>query len=56
MLAEEIPPYLQTYLDKVNDLQIFGDAKANHILLNEYKPGKLNFFIKILSNLFNVYC
>lgn len=40
MVAEEIPAYLQAYLHKVNDLQIFGDAKANHILLNEYKPGQ----------------
>lgn len=40
MIAEEIPVYLQTYLDKVNELKIFGDAKANHILLNEYRAGQ----------------
>lgn len=40
MIAEEIPAYLQTYLDKVNELSIFGEAKANHILLNEYRAGQ----------------
>lgn len=40
MLSEEIPTYLQNYLDKVNELKIFEDKLANHILLNEYKPGQ----------------
>jgi len=40
MIAEEVPGYLQNYLDKVNQLQVFGDAKANHILLNEYRAGQ----------------
>ena len=40
MIAEEIPGYLQTYLDKVNELRVFGDVKANHILLNEYRAGQ----------------
>lgn len=40
MLAEEIPAFLQNYVDKLNRLQIFGEAKANHILLNEYRPGQ----------------
>jgi alkylated DNA repair protein alkB homolog 6 len=40
MIAEEIPKYLQIYVDKVNQLQIFGDVKANHILLNEYRAGQ----------------
>lgn len=40
MIAEEVPGYLQSYLDKVNQLQVFGYVKANHILLNEYCPGQ----------------
>jgi alkylated DNA repair protein alkB family protein 6 len=41
MIAEEIPKYLQVYVDKVNNLKIFGDQiQANHILLNEYKAGQ----------------
>lgn len=40
MIAEEIPGYLQAYLDKINQLQIFDEAKANHILLNEYNAGQ----------------
>lgn len=40
MIAEEIPSYLQTYLDKVNQLGIFDEFKANHILLNEYRAGQ----------------
>lgn len=40
MIAEEMPSYLQAYVDKINELNIFGEAKANHILLNEYRPGQ----------------
>lgn len=40
MIAEEIPDYLRRYLQLVNQLEIFGDAKANHILLNEYRAGQ----------------
>ncbi|CRL01631.1 CLUMA_CG014375, isoform A [Clunio marinus] len=40
MIAEDIPSYLQSYLDKVNSLKIFGDVEANHILLNEYTAGQ----------------
>lgn len=42
MIAEEIPSFLQTYLDKINELSVFEDCKANHILLNEYKPGQVS--------------
>lgn len=41
MIAEEIPGYLQDYINRVNDLGVFGDVKANHILLNEYKAGQV---------------
>lgn len=40
MIAEEMPTYLQACLDKVNDLGIFGESNANHILLNEYRAGQ----------------
>lgn len=40
MIAEEIPDYLNRHLQLVNQLEIFGDAKANHILLNEYRAGQ----------------
>ncbi|XP_065355944.1 alpha-ketoglutarate-dependent dioxygenase alkB homolog 6 [Calliphora vicina] len=40
MLAEEIPEWLQTYVDKINNLSIFETQKANHVLVNEYRPGQ----------------
>lgn len=42
MIAEEIPTFLQKYLHRVNELNVFGDVKANHILLNEYKAGQVS--------------
>lgn len=41
MIAEEIPGFLQDCLDRINELNVFGEARANHILLNEYKPGQV---------------
>ncbi|XP_023334117.1 alpha-ketoglutarate-dependent dioxygenase alkB homolog 6-like [Eurytemora carolleeae] len=40
MIAENIPPWLQCYVDRVNNLNIFGGKKANHVLLNEYTSGQ----------------
>ncbi|KAL9924502.1 alpha-ketoglutarate-dependent dioxygenase alkB homolog 6 [Glossina fuscipes fuscipes] len=40
MLAEEIPIWLQTYVEKINNLNIFETQKANHVLVNEYRPGQ----------------
>ncbi|KAL7741763.1 hypothetical protein ACLKA6_000372 [Drosophila palustris] len=40
MIAEEIPDWLQSYVDKVNNLGIFESQKANHVLVNEYLPGQ----------------
>lgn len=40
MLAEEIPEWLQTYVNKINNLGIFEAQKANHVLVNEYRPGQ----------------
>lgn len=52
MIAEEIPRYLQNYVDKVNELGVFKDVNANHILLNEYHAGQVRdiylvFFIEV---------
>ncbi|XP_068150795.1 alpha-ketoglutarate-dependent dioxygenase alkB homolog 6 [Drosophila tropicalis] len=40
MIAEEIPEWLQSYVDKVNNLGIFESQNANHVLVNEYLPGQ----------------
>ncbi|KAM7354193.1 alpha-ketoglutarate-dependent dioxygenase alkB homolog 6 [Cochliomyia hominivorax] len=40
MVAEEIPEWLQAYVDKINNLNIFENQKANHVLVNEYLPGQ----------------
>ena len=49
MIAEKMPDWLKTYVDKVNSLGVFGSKEldsgskptlANHVLLNEYQPGQ----------------
>ncbi|TWW80345.1 Alpha-ketoglutarate-dependent dioxygenase alkB -like protein 6 [Takifugu flavidus] len=40
MLAEKIPDWLQKYCEKISSLGAFGGKTANHILVNEYKPGE----------------
>ncbi|KAH8287794.1 hypothetical protein KR018_000325 [Drosophila ironensis] len=40
MIAEEIPEWLQGYVDKVNNLGVFESQNANHVLVNEYLPGQ----------------
>ncbi|KAH8249076.1 hypothetical protein KR032_005671, partial [Drosophila birchii] len=41
MIAEEIPEWLQNYVDKVNNLGVFESPQnANHVLVNEYLPGQ----------------
>ncbi|SPP79260.1 alpha-ketoglutarate-dependent dioxygenase alkB homolog 6 [Drosophila guanche] len=40
MIAEEIPEWLQSYVDKVNNLGVFETQNANHVLVNEYLPGQ----------------
>ncbi|GAB0087742.1 alpha-ketoglutarate-dependent dioxygenase alkB homolog 6 [Sergentomyia squamirostris] len=40
MIAEQLPKWLQTYIDKINNLGILEDKKANHVLVNEYQPGQ----------------
>ncbi|XP_025832653.1 alpha-ketoglutarate-dependent dioxygenase alkB homolog 6 [Agrilus planipennis] len=36
MIVEDIPSWLQVYMDKVTNLNIFGDKSPNHVLVNEY--------------------
>ena len=40
MIKEAIPDWLQKYVDRVNELQTLAGHPANHVLLNEYKPGQ----------------
>lgn len=40
MIAETIPPWLQLFMDKINNLGILGERKANHVLVNEYLSGQ----------------
>jgi len=40
MIAEPIEPWLMGFVDRVNEIKIFGDKAANHVLLNEYKSGQ----------------
>ena len=41
MIAEDIPVWLQRHINKIHDLNFFGDNhKPNHVLINEYQPGQ----------------
>ncbi|XP_053577589.1 alpha-ketoglutarate-dependent dioxygenase alkB homolog 6 isoform X2 [Bombina bombina] len=40
MVLENLPLWLQTYTEKVSSLGVFGDHSANHVLVNEYRPGE----------------
>ncbi|KAK9299085.1 hypothetical protein QLX08_007823 [Tetragonisca angustula] len=41
MIAEEIPGWLQKYINKVSTCDIFEKSKLpNHVLINEYLPGQ----------------
>lgn len=40
MIAENIPSWLQVYMDKVDELNVFEGKKANQVLINEYLPGQ----------------
>ncbi|CAG5054636.1 unnamed protein product [Parnassius apollo] len=40
MIAETIPHWLQNYLDRINNLNLMGGNKPNHVLVNEYTPGQ----------------
>lgn len=40
MLAEKMPDWLQKYCDRISSLDAFSGKVANHVLVNEYKPGE----------------
>nr|XP_055055676.1 alpha-ketoglutarate-dependent dioxygenase alkB homolog 6 isoform X1 [Misgurnus anguillicaudatus]XP_055055677.1 alpha-ketoglutarate-dependent dioxygenase alkB homolog 6 isoform X1 [Misgurnus anguillicaudatus] len=40
MLAEKLPDWLLTYTEKISMLGAFSGKTANHVLINEYKPGE----------------
>lgn len=40
MIPENIPLWLQTYMDRIASYNIFGSNKPNHVLVNEYIPGQ----------------
>ncbi|XP_061774551.1 alpha-ketoglutarate-dependent dioxygenase alkB homolog 6 [Nerophis ophidion] len=40
MLEEKIPAWLHRYCEKVSSYGAFGGKTANHVLVNEYKPGE----------------
>ncbi|ODM93525.1 Alpha-ketoglutarate-dependent dioxygenase alkB 6 [Orchesella cincta] len=40
MIAEALPTWLQSTVAKISDLGVFGDKKANHVLVNEYLSGQ----------------
>ncbi|KAJ6663627.1 hypothetical protein lerEdw1_009706 [Lerista edwardsae] len=40
MVLENLPPWLQAYTEKVSSLGAFGGKAANHVLVNEYRPGE----------------
>ncbi|KAH9285419.1 Alpha-ketoglutarate-dependent dioxygenase alkB -like protein 6 [Echinococcus granulosus] len=40
MIAEKIPEWLHGLMDRISDLGVFGPNRANHVLINEYKPGQ----------------
>lgn len=40
MLAEKLPDWLLKYTNRISDLGAFNGKAANHVLVNEYKPGE----------------
>ncbi|XP_033014514.1 alpha-ketoglutarate-dependent dioxygenase alkB homolog 6 [Lacerta agilis] len=40
MVLEKLPAWLQACADKVSSLSVFGGKMANHVLVNEYRPGE----------------
>ncbi|XP_028291750.1 alpha-ketoglutarate-dependent dioxygenase alkB homolog 6 [Gouania willdenowi] len=40
MLTERIPDWLQKYCENISSLGAFSGKLANHVLVNEYKPGE----------------
>lgn len=42
MIAESIPNWLQRFMDQISELKLMEDKDPNHVLINEYLPGKTN--------------
>ncbi|XP_067294658.1 alpha-ketoglutarate-dependent dioxygenase alkB homolog 6 [Pseudorasbora parva] len=40
MLTEKLPDWLLKYTEKISALGAFAGKTANHVLVNEYKPGE----------------
>ncbi|XP_023689902.1 alpha-ketoglutarate-dependent dioxygenase alkB homolog 6 isoform X1 [Paramormyrops kingsleyae] len=40
MLSEKLPSWLEKYTEKISALGVFSGKTANHVLVNEYKPGE----------------
>ncbi|CAH2252386.1 jg2012 [Pararge aegeria aegeria] len=40
MIAEEIPKWLQKYLNNIDSLNVMDGKMPNHVLVNEYLPGQ----------------
>ncbi|XP_028177874.1 alpha-ketoglutarate-dependent dioxygenase alkB homolog 6 [Ostrinia furnacalis] len=40
MIAETIPPWLDTYLERIHSLDVMDGKRPNHVLVNEYLPGQ----------------
>ncbi|CAL4236657.1 unnamed protein product [Meganyctiphanes norvegica] len=40
MVAEIIPQWLQTSMNSISSLGVFGEKKPNHALVNEYESGQ----------------
>lgn len=40
MIAEKIPEWLHSLMDRISGLGVFGPFRANHVLINEYKSGE----------------
>ncbi|GLV43652.1 uncharacterized protein CBL_07021 [Carabus blaptoides fortunei] len=40
MLTEPIPSWLDIYMKKIDNLKVFAEKNANHVLINEYLPGQ----------------
>uniref|UniRef100_A0A0B6ZVS7 Fe2OG dioxygenase domain-containing protein n=1 Tax=Arion vulgaris TaxID=1028688 RepID=A0A0B6ZVS7_9EUPU len=40
MVAEDLPPWLQTCAERISKLHVFEGRTPNHVLVNEYLPGQ----------------
>nr|XP_033812283.1 alpha-ketoglutarate-dependent dioxygenase alkB homolog 6 isoform X3 [Geotrypetes seraphini] len=40
MMAEKLPDWLQMYAERISSYGMFGGNIANHVLVNEYRPGE----------------